>query len=255
MRGSISVAGEGLELKLKPVKRSTLSDAIVEQIKSLIVEGDLKPGDRLPPERELSEMLKVGRTSVREALKALSSIGVITRSREGTFVAVDSRTFFQEPLNYRLALLRTNILELFEARQIIEAELAGLAAMRANQEDIEDIERLFRQMDAGMEKDVDSFIRADLDFHLALAQAAQNSVMVELLQTVKVLLAEQMEAVVKGSPAIIRRSLGFHRRVLEAIKKRDPEEARRGMKEHLDDVGKVLRDILAQQGNGNRTSN
>ncbi|HHV79610.1 MAG TPA: FadR family transcriptional regulator [Firmicutes bacterium] len=227
-------------MNLKPIKRSTLSDAIVEQIKSLIVEGDLKPGDKLPPERELSAMLNVGRTSVREALKALSSIGVIRRKREGTFVAVDIRTFFSEPLNYRLALMQSSIHELFEARRMLEVELAGLAARRATQEDIEQIEKLFNTMDQENARDIDRFIQADLDFHLAVAEAAQNCVIMELMQTVKGLMGELIEAVIKGEPSIIPRSLEFHRRILERIKMQDPVGARAVMTQHLDDIGGVM---------------
>ena len=234
---------ENSHVKLKPVSRSTLPDAIVEQIKSMIVKGNLKPGDRLPPERELSEMLNVGRTSVREALKALSSLGLIERSREGTFVKVDIKSLLSEPLNCHLAVMRSSIRELFEARRIFEVELAGLAARRATRDDIEAMTRALSQMDEEGRRDLNKFIEADVAFHLALAEAAQNAVLTELLQTVKALLTEAMETVVKGEPEIAVRSTRYHREILEAIRAQDPVAARELMSRHLDDVEEAIRKL------------
>ncbi len=232
---------ESSQVKLKPVSRSTLADAIVEQIKSMIVKGNLKPGDRLPPERELSEMLNVGRTSVREALKALSSLGLIERSREGTFVKVDIRSLLSEPLNCHLAVMRSGIWELFEARRIFEVELAGLAAKRATKDDIDAMEKALSEMDEEGKRDLNKFIEADVAFHLALAEAAQNGVLTELLQTVKTLLTHAMETVVEGDPAIAVRSTGYHKEILEAVRLQDPVSARELMGRHLDDVEEALR--------------
>lgn len=226
-------------MKISPVRRSTLPDEIVEQIKRIIFEGELQPGNKLPSERELTERFSVGRTTVREALKALSSMGLIARTKEGTVVNSDISAFFTDPLTQKLILKRINFNELFEARKLLEVKMAVLAAERATVEDIALIQRTLEEMGEEVAHDERKFITADIAFHEAVAEAAQNRVLYELFTAVRHLLWTAQETVVK-SPGIMKRSLRHHQQIFEAIKQQDVVAAEKAMFMHLDDVEKAL---------------
>src|SRR5579875_2792145 len=119
---------------LQPVARSTLPDVVVGQIQQLIASGELKPGDRLPTERELCERLSVGRSTVREALRVLVTLGVLTRDRAGVYVN-------PEPPILVSSITATTVQIIFEARRLFEVGLAGLAAQRAEEDDLQEIAR------------------------------------------------------------------------------------------------------------------
>ncbi|MCL6450954.1 MAG: FadR family transcriptional regulator [Acetobacteraceae bacterium] len=229
-------------MEVKPVVRSTLPDAIIEQVKRLVLDGKLRPGDRLPSERELGEKFSVGRTSIREALKALASIGLIKRTREGTFV--NDETVLKEPLAFQLLLKRTTVEEVFETRKLFEVGLAELAARRITDEDLEVMLEALQGDDAG----VDAFVRSDVAFHQAIADAAQNAVLHELYVAVRELLfqshsfyeafqdQEQQDRVRR----IINQARADHRQLIEAFRAQDAAMARQIMYDHLDNIEKEL---------------
>src|SRR5215813_8997128 len=129
-------------VELGPIKSTRIYEEIVRQVKQLIAEGRLKSGDQLPPERDLAEKFLVSRTSVREALRALESVGLIEiRPGEGTFVREVSVDALVEPLALVLLSQRAMIEELFEARRLLEPAIAGLAARRATKEEIQEMDR------------------------------------------------------------------------------------------------------------------
>src|SRR5205085_11974073 len=130
-------------MDLAPIKSTRIYEEIVRQIKTMIAEGRLKSGDQLPPERDLAEKFLVSRTSVREALRVLESVGLIEiRPGEGTFVREVSVDALVEPLALVLLSQREMIGELFEARRLLEPTIAGLAARRAAREEVQEMERL-----------------------------------------------------------------------------------------------------------------
>src|SRR5689334_607844 len=134
--------GDEHPVELGPIKSTRIYEEIVRQVKQLIAEGRFKSGDRLPPERELAEKFVVSRTSVREALRALESLGLIDiRPGEGTFVREVSVESLVEPLALVMVSQREALAELFEARQMIEPALAALAARRATPEELHEMER------------------------------------------------------------------------------------------------------------------
>ena len=149
--------------KIKPVSRTTLVDEIFEQFLTLIINGDLAPGEKLPPERELAEKLGVGRPSTREALRALSMMGVLdARPGEGTFVTNAPIESFLSPFILSMRITKENSLEIIEARTTLELKLATLAAERASQEDKD----LIRQRFDNMLINIDHFERALIeDWH------------------------------------------------------------------------------------------
>lgn len=226
-------------MDIRPVKRTTLPDKIAEDIKSTILEGRLKPGDRLPTERELAEQFNVGRTTIREALKALAAMGLITRTREGTIVNADVRSFFRDPLIRKLILEHITIRELIEARRLLEVQLAGLAAERRSEEELQEIGRALKEMEEGL-KVPQRFISSDIAFHEAIAKAARNKVMVELFVAVRGLLWAAQVAVVMYSPGVMERSLDYHTRIYEAIRDGRKDDAAAIMERHVSDVENSL---------------
>jgi len=227
-------------MEIESIKRSNLPDKIIKQIKNIIIEGKLKPGDKLPPERELAERFAVGRrTTIREALKALSYVGLIKRAKEGTVVNRNITNFFIDSLTQMLILKHLDFEDLFETRKILEVKLAGLAAQRATIEDIEIIGNMLKEMSKKVKHNPYEFVTEDIRFHEAIAEAAQNRVLYEIFIAVRSLLKKAQEEVIKY-PGIMKRSLKYHQQIFESIKKQNVSKAERAMFDHLDDVEKTL---------------
>ena len=220
------------EMDVEPVKSTRIYQEIVRQIKSMIAEGRLKSGDRLPPERELAEKFVVSRTSVREALRALQSLGLIgIRAGEGAFVREISVEALIEPLAVVILSEREGVAELFEARGILEPAIAALAARRATPDEIADMERVIeeqaKEVAAGK-----TGLAQDAAFHAAIAGAAHNRAITRIIHVLVDLLTRTREDSLH-TPGRPTRSHEDHRRVLTAIQNRDPEAARKAMHDHL----------------------
>jgi GntR family transcriptional repressor for pyruvate dehydrogenase complex len=222
----------------KVVRSSRLYEQIVQQVEESIRKGAMKPGDQLPPERELAQQFGVSRTAVREAVKALREKGhVEAYPGRGTFITDGTSHAIKQSLD---RLIRIGQPEgsgfLAEVREILEPEIASLAAVRADAQDIAAMREPISVMDAAR-KDSDTFIEADLDFHLALAEAAANPLILSLIDSIVGLLREQRTRIflVEGGP---ERGQYHHKRILEAIEHHDPVGAREAMKAHLRQVRK-----------------
>lgn len=223
-------------MKLEPIALSTIPDAIVEQIRRLVRSGNLKPGDRLPTERDLGEQFGVGRSSVREAMMALAAMGLVVRRREGTFVNPDPSVLVWAALSSESALTSNTIHDVFEARRIFEVGIVGLAAERATPQEIDEI----RQWVPDTVPDVESFKKADLYFHAAIARAAGNPFITELYTRVQEILFQthQYHAVLEeldpaSSGAMYREVLEQHRAVLAGIEQHDSAAAQQAMLQHF----------------------
>lgn len=220
------------------VAASRLYEQIVEQIERSINEGQLQSGEQLPPERELAQRFGVSRTAVREAMKALSEKGLIeSQHGRGTFVTDRSSKPMRQSID---RIMTTNIGQadwaehLIAVRGILEPVIAAQAAAVATPRDIAAMREAFDAMErAG--RDADAFIEADLDFHLALAEAAGNPVVLALIDSIVALLREHRLRLfaVAGGP---ERGQYHHRRILEAVERHDELGARRAMKAHLKQV-------------------
>ena len=230
-----------LSMDIAPVKSTRIYEEIVRQIKGMIAEGRLKSGDQLPPERDLAEKFLVSRTSVREALRALESVGLIEiRPGEGTFVREVSVEALVEPLALVLLAQREMIGELFEARRLLEPVIAGLAARRASREEVQEMERILdeqaKEIAAG-----NTGLAQDAAFHAAIATAAHNRAITRIVHAVMDLLAQSREEAI-STPGRPTRSHEDHRRVLDAIRGGDAAAAERAMQDHVVAVeGLVLR--------------
>ncbi|NLY29960.1 MAG: FadR family transcriptional regulator [Firmicutes bacterium] len=230
---------------LKPLKDRKVADAVVDYIITKIASGELKVGEQLPPQSELAAELGVSRTAVREAMRSLSLMGMLRIDQgRGTFVNQTVPGLFIEPLAYVLSMDHIMLLEIVEARAIIEAKTAYLCALRATDKEISALEVLTRDMMSKIE-DLDSFNELDLDFHVQVARGSHNSVLVAVIEAMQGPLSQQLGEV-QRLPGAARRAVEYHRRVVKGLHDRDPEAATKAMKEHLDDVRRAVLQNIAK---------
>jgi GntR family transcriptional repressor for pyruvate dehydrogenase complex len=218
----------------QPVRRSRLYEDIVRQIQDLLAAERLQAGDRLPGERALADSLSVSRASVREALRVLDYIGVVeVRPGEGTFVARTPPNPL-DPSVYSLLSERTFLLDLLEARQIVEEEIVSLAARRATRDDFEALENLLTQRDAALSSGKHD-LESDLAFHTLVAESTANPVLVSLMRHLNEMWLQARERTGRrrSSPEKAHR---FHRQILTALRRRHPAAARRWLRRHLEDM-------------------
>jgi GntR family transcriptional regulator, transcriptional repressor for pyruvate dehydrogenase complex len=225
-------------LVFKPIKTRKIYEEIVDQLKIMLTDGELRPGDKLPSERDMSESLGVSRASVREALTTLEAIGILEiKPGEGTFVreTSDAETF--APLTLVLAIERNSKAQLMEVRRVLETEMAALAAERASSENLYKIQALLDVM-KGAHNTHDA-VEADLRFHFAIAEASQNTILLRLINTIADLMHHtfqgKREKLYAHSPSG-QRILHEHEAIYQAIKNRDPQKARDKMLEHINHV-------------------
>jgi GntR family transcriptional repressor for pyruvate dehydrogenase complex len=224
---------------VQPIRSTRIYAEIVRQVKQMIAEGRLKSGDRLPPERELAEKFVVSRASVREALRALESLGLVEiRPGEGTFVRQVSIETLIEPLALLMVSEREALAELFEARRMLEPSLAALAAVRATPEEIQEMERILEAQAAEVAAGRTGLAQ-DAQFHTAIGVAAHNRAITRLAHAIMDLLTQSREDSL-NTPGRPTRSHGDHRRVLAAIAARDADAARRAMLDHLEAVESLV---------------
>ncbi|MBZ5502660.1 MAG: FadR family transcriptional regulator [Acidobacteriia bacterium] len=220
----------------KVIQTSRLYEQIVQQIEDSILKSALKPGDQLPAERELAHQFGVSRTAVREAVKALREKGLVeAHPGRGTFVTDGTSHSIRQTLDW---ILRTGpekgAAHVVEVREILEPEIAALAASRADEDAIASMREAVAVMDHSR-RDPEAFIEADLDFHLALAEAAGNPLILSLIDSIVAVLREQRMRIfkVEGGP---ERGQHHHKQILDAIEHRDAQGAREAMRAHLQQV-------------------
>jgi len=221
-------------LALKEIKKARVSEDIVAQLKALIASGKLHTGDQLPSERDLAEQFKVSRASVREAIRALESMGLLeARQGHGTYVATSVEALVQ-PLAHAIAREENAILDLFEVRRLLEPQLAALAAERATPQDLEELQDILEKQSHQV---AEGGTGAELDtaFHAALARAAKNTLLLRLNDTLVDCLWESRRRSLE-TPQRPRRSLAGHRAILRALRGRDPKTAQRAMLKHLEEI-------------------
>ena len=220
----------------KVIQASRLYEQIVQQIEGSILKGELSEGSQLPAERDLAKQFGVSRTAVREAIKALQEKGLVDAiPGRGTFVTNGTSNPMRRSLDRIIKSGETDgWAYLAEVREILEPEIAALAAIRSDDQDLAAMRDAVAIMDqAG--RDSDAYVEADLDFHLALAEAAANPIVLSLIDSIVGLLREQRLRIFRigGGP---ERGQCHHKRILEAIERHDPKEARAAMQAHLWEV-------------------
>ncbi|HPD97526.1 MAG TPA: FadR/GntR family transcriptional regulator [Synergistales bacterium] len=229
-------------LSFKRIERSTITEDIIEQLREKILSGEIKPGDKLPPERVLAESLSVARTSVREAIRAMQYMGILeVRCGEGTFLSENTRILTDHFKSSHL-LKRFPIMELIEARKIIEGATVYLAVVRSSPEDRDTLQELY-QLTATNTDDEEKFLQADFEFHKKIAEMSQNSVLLEMLSAMRELTLEENLDVIK-KPGQIKNALDFHRKILGSVLSCDADKAREHMLRHLEDIEQRILELV-----------
>ena len=224
------------------------SKLIFDHIFGMIRNGQLKPGDKLPTEREYAEKLNVSRNSLREALKALSFIGLVTTTQGGgTYINKYNAGFLGSVLKYITVIDNTLLTEIIQVRKALESEAAELAAKNAAQEDIKKLEELVLKREALVEESKgnfdlyrDNLNDLDSEFHLTISKASGNSVICEFISAISdIFRMHQNKAARKFQSPVIANS--FHRKIYNAIKGRNPELAKEVMEAHIASIETVIK--------------
>lgn len=225
---------------IKPVKRLNVTDSIVNQIKELVLQGKLNQGDKLPPERELITLFKVGRPSLREALKVLEAQGLIEKSQKGMIITGNHDKFFTDSLMFQLYFSSVDWNDIFETRRFMERELTFMATKRATIDDFNEIDQTISDMELAIHSNNQKeYVSANLHFHDKIAKTSKNLVMYNLYQSINNLVEHsQVQAVVV--PGIMNDSLQYHKDILYAMKDRNTELASELMVNHINSVQRHL---------------
>ena len=226
-------------LAFETVHRGRVYEQVLEQIRQQIASGRLKPGDKLPSERELAERFRVSRSSVRDAIQALQTLRLV-RSRQGggTAVCEISAESLSSPLAQALAGREGLVAELIEARKMIEPPLAARAALNATDEEIARLEELLRRQKEKMRRG-EPIIEEDSDLHYTIALAARNTVVRRMVDLLMDLLRESRARNMQVAGRA-QRSLAGHRRIVAAIRRRDPRAAQAAMLRHICEIERIL---------------
>jgi GntR family transcriptional repressor for pyruvate dehydrogenase complex len=226
-----------LQTRLKQPPDTRVTAKLISKIKRLISTGAIEPGAKFPPERELAKEFGVNRASLRQALKVLEIMGVLTqRVGDGTYLSASAESILKEPLDFLILLDDLTHHELMETRMIVEPELAARAAERATTEDLVSLRRAIAAMEncrTNQER-----LEADLAFHQCIFRASGNRICHLLFNVIHRTVLTSMSQLSTRVP--LDRPLTFHKRIYAAIQKRNPEDARRQMLEHLADTKALL---------------
>jgi GntR family transcriptional regulator, transcriptional repressor for pyruvate dehydrogenase complex len=220
------------------IRRNKVYEDVARQIERLILKK-LRPGDKLPSERELAETLAVSRSSIRDAIRSLELMGMVEpRQGAGTIVREITPNSVANPLANALKRKEQLMSELLDFRRIIEPPLAARAATHASIEEISEMEDILERQKMKLRKG-ESTIPEDSEFHYGIAMASGNSVVLKVLDILMDLLRETRERSLQaeGRP---QKSLAGHRRILAAIKRHDAQAAKVAMQQHIEDVEHIV---------------
>ena len=216
---------------IQPIKRVNISDQVFEQLKNQLLNGNWKPGDKLPSENELSEKFQVSRVTIRQALQKLTALGLLeTRFGEGSFVKEAQIGNYMNVLVPHAYLGKKTTLEVLEFRQVVETESAGLAAERATADDIRTLRDILSRMQM-LQNDSLAFAKADLDFHIAISSITRNSLIIATNSILNDILSVSMQDIVDQLGFEI--GLYYHEKLIDAISAHDSALATDIMREHI----------------------
>lgn len=226
----------------------TVADETVERITEMIHVGAYAPGDRLPSERKLVEQLKVGRTSVREAIRRLETMGLVeSRQGVGTFVKDPSREVIHASLLPHALTNQETLEKLFDLREIIEVEAAARAAKRASAGQIAVMKKWLQTVETNVAReDAAGLIVADVEFHRQIIIATGNDILVNLMDSIVDLLAE-MRYDSTHIPDLLPQIVGGHRAIMAAIEAHNVEAARQAMRDHLAAIGARVKNFWMEK--------
>lgn len=218
-----------------PIVRESVAELVVRRILDMVKAGVLKPGDALPPERDLAVTLNVSRPSVREAMRGLTVLGVVrTRQGGGAYISDLSPDTLLGPIQFYLSLEQTNITELYDVRMLIEADVARRAAANITDDLLAKLEQNLKHQQ-GTVNDPLAFRNADFEFHELIWIASGNAVLKRIGESLNVLGLEFRKRA-SETPGVLQQSLRDHGLLLDALKARDPEAAARAAETHMRNV-------------------
>lgn len=220
------------------------SQRIVAQIRSLIAEGKLKPGDRLPPERELAQLMNVSRTSVREAIQTLATMGMVTiKKGQGIFISQNDVSSLMSALGQFLVVKKDEVKELLEVRKFLETQAITLAVERATDEELrtlrEMVEEALARVYGNGEIDPSYAREHDTRFHGVIFNATRNHIFIAIVSSLYYVY-DRMRSRTTAIPGRAVQSIRDHQRIVEAISRKDKEAAVKAMLEHIESVDRAL---------------
>lgn len=237
--GQSTITSTAVTSGLEPVRKTRVYEEVLAQIQRLITEGRLKPGDKLPPERELAEAFSVSRTSVRDAIRVLEMMGMLEpRQGEGTVVRDLSPDSLVNPLASLLVRNRMRMAELLDVRKMLEPPIAGRAAVHVTDTELTQLQDILRRQEQKVRRG-ELAIDEDSEFHYTIATAARNSVVLRVLDVLMDLLRESRERSLQVSGRL-QRSFEGHRRIIAALLAHDVAAAEAAMRQHLEEIESVL---------------
>lgn len=241
-------------MALEPISKTRLYSKIMKIIKEQIRTGTYRPGERLPSERSLAEILEVGRSSVREAMTVLESIGILeVRPGEGTFVRDfrdnNSMEIFFDSLSTIWDIAPEEILDLLQVRKLLEPHSAYLAATHRTEEDVEELEEIIDQMkEAALKKEVGEEL--DFRFHYVIARSTKNTVLLNVLQALSDMMykgLQQTRWMALSNPRRVEDIINDHTKIKDSIERRDSDGAKKYMLLHLENVESNFRQYLKEE--------
>jgi DNA-binding FadR family transcriptional regulator len=218
-----------------PIERETVAEAVARRILDMVKARALKPGDQLPPERDLAEQLGVSRPSVREAIRGLAILGVVkSRQGGGAYIGALDAESLLGPIQFFLSLEEVNIRELYDARSLIESDVARRAAVAMSDAQLAELGRILAAQEATL-TDARAFRISDFAFHEAIWQGCGNAFLRRIGESLNVLGLEFRKRA-SETKGVLEQSLADHRRLLAALVARDPDAASRAAAEHMQNV-------------------
>jgi GntR family transcriptional regulator, transcriptional repressor for pyruvate dehydrogenase complex len=228
-----------IQADLGPVRKTKVYAEVAAQIQRLFAEGRLKPGDKLPPERELAEIFGVSRSSVRDAIRVLEMQGLVEpRHGDGTIVREIPIDRLVRPLADALSAGKDLLADLFDMRKMLEPPLARAAAYRATDDDVRALEQIVERQTQRIRAG-ELALEDDNEFHYRIAAAAKNQVVLRTMDVLMDLLRDSRTRSLQG-PGRAEKSLEGHRRILDAIRRRNPEAAAERMRGHIEEIEGTL---------------
>lgn len=235
-------------MNYKTIKKRKIYEEVSEALVEMIQTRQLNPGDKLDSVQQLAENFQVGRSAVREALSALRAMGLIEmRQGEGTFVKEFDSTILNLPIHTSILMKKGDLKNLLEVRKILEVGAVEIAAERRTAENLAEIKKALLNM-LNAEGDEDLGDQADLDFHIAIAKAANNQLLINLMNHISEIMVSTMKETRKlwlySTKSSWERLNQDHQNIYDAIESGDKEIAKQLMYNHLNNVEKVLEDYL-----------
>lgn len=225
---------------LQPVKKITIPDSIIEQLIKYI-QDELKPGDKLPSERGMISFLGVGRTSLREALRALEGMGVVeTKAGEGTYVSTDSNRIYSKPLELGVFDNKQSIKEIFDARCIVEVGMMRLVVPRITNKEIKECRVIIEGMELLGIDEFEAFLDLDYQFHKILSEASGNGVIIEFLNLTHRIIDEERSHTSINQKGL-EKSIEVHYNILDSIADGDVDLSVKAVEEHMEWTKELLR--------------